>query len=215
MAVVAGIICFPRQEVEHYSVSAKSVSFSTLEEMEAYSDIIVRAEHNTENAEEAQASLEEYTKDLKLGVAFGVPSSPLADKINGKTFALEPNHMQIKWIRFNFTDDVCTMNYENATGEKNIYFGMGKNVFEKFPEEGYSDLIGGKYAKGNFYKCATSGAWTYGNTLGLHVQVIDKYFGRLSMKFVFKDENTVGIKMTPAAEWFFTEYNGYAAGYAK
>ncbi|MBE6645221.1 MAG: serine hydrolase [Ruminococcaceae bacterium] len=183
--------------------------------MDAFFDIIVRADHNVENAEENQASLEEFTKDLKLAVAFGDHDSPFADKINGKTFVLEPNHMEIKWLRFNFTDGVCTLNYENATGEKTVYFGMSKNVFDKFPEEGYSDLVGGKYAKGNFYDCAASAGWTRENTLGIHVQAIDKYFGRLSMKFVFKDENTVGIKMTPAAEWFFNEYDGYACGYAK
>ena len=44
---------------------------------------------------------------------------------------------------------------------------------------------------------------------------IDKYFGRLSIIVGFKYENTLGIKMNPSAECFFTEYNGFAEGYAE
>lgn len=183
--------------------------------VDAFFDTIVRAEHNTENEESDAASLAEYTKDLKLCVAWGEKTSSLAEKISGKTFVLKENPMKIKWVKFNFTSDVCTFEYENATGKKNLYFGMGKNVFDKFPEEGYSDLVGAEYAPGNFYKCAASAAWARENTLGIHVQIIDKYFGRLSMKFAFKDEDTLGIKMTPAAEAFLTEYNGYAEAYAE
>lgn len=52
---------------------------------------------------------------------------------------------------------------------KNIYFGMGENAFDKFPEEGYSDLVGTEYAPGNFYKCATSAAWIEPQKLGVCV----------------------------------------------
>lgn len=96
---------------------------------------------------------------------------------------------------------------------KNIYFGMGENAFDKFPEEGYSDLVGTEYAPGNFYKCATSAAWIEPQKLGVCVQAIDKYFGRLNMQFGFKDEDAVEIYMAPEAEFFFEEYSGYAAGY--
>lgn len=182
--------------------------------IDAFFEMIVRAEHNTENEEADAASLAEYTKDLKLRAIDGSKSSPLTERISGKTFTLRENPMCIKWLRFNFTDDVCTLDYENATGEKTIKFGMGKNVFDVFPEEGYSDLVGAEYAAGHFYKAATAGAWVRENTLGIHVQVIDKYFGRLCMRFAFKDENTIGIQMVPFAEGFFTEYSGYAEAYA-
>jgi hypothetical protein len=44
---------------------------------------------------------------------------------------------------------------------------------------------------------------------------IDKYLGRLAIMVSFKDENTVGVRMTPYAECFFTEYDGFAEGYAE
>jgi len=183
--------------------------------VDAFFDIIVRSEHNTDNAAAAQASLASYTKNLKLGVIKGDTYSSFADKINGKTFKLEENPMNIKWIRLNFNGADSTLEYENETGKKAIRFGIGENVFDKFPEEGYSDLVGSEYAKGNFYKCAACAVWVEEQKLGIHVQAIDKYFGRLSIQLGFKDEKTVGIKMTPAAECFFMEYNGYAAGYAE
>lgn len=183
--------------------------------IDAFFEFIVKAEQDTSNPEAAEKSLEEYTKDLKLGTIIGESYSPFADKINGKTFTLDANPMNIKWIRFNFDGDKSTFEYENKTGKKTIYFAMGANVFAKFPEEGYSNLVGGEYAPGNFYDCAASAAWIEPRKLGLCVQVIDKYFGKLSMQFGFKDENTVGIYMVKAAENFFNEYQGYAAGYSK
>lgn len=183
--------------------------------IDSFFDLIVRAEHNITCPKKKQASLAEYTKDLKLITVAGETESEFSKKINGKTFVLDKNNMGIKWLRFSFSSERSKMEYENATGEKTLYFGMGKNVFEKFPEEGYSDLVGGKYAPGNFYDAATSGAWIESQKLGICVQVIDKYFGRLNMQFGFKDENTLGIYMIPVAENFFGEYSGYAAGYAE
>ena len=54
-----------------------------------------------------------------------------------------------------------------------------------FPEEGYSDLIGNRFAPGNYYKCASSACWTHKNCLSILVQIIDKYFGRLYMRISF------------------------------
>ena len=176
---------------------------------------IIRAEQNTENEAQDAASLAEYTRDLKLGTVVGANSSPMAEKISGKTFRLDPNPMHIKWIRITFTGDEGRLDYENATGEKSITFGMGDNVFGIFPEEGYSDRVGGVRVPGNFYKTANGAAWVEDGKLGIAVQAIDKYMGRLHIQLGFKDENTVGIKMSPFAEYFFEEYDGYAAGYAE
>ena len=139
----------------------------------------------------------------------------MQEKLSDKVFRLEPNPMNIKWIKFSFHGFRSYLEYENETGKKLLKFGIGSNIFDYFPEEGYSDLVGAEYAPGNFYQMASSGAWLEPNVLGIHVMAVDKYFGRLAMIFSFKDENTVGIKMTPSAECFFTEYDGFAEGYAE
>lgn len=58
---------------------------------------------------------------------------------------------------------------------------------------------------------AVSADWPEGKKLRIKVQIIDKYFGNLSMEFGFK-EDRVGIYMIKNAEAFLGEYEGYANG---
>ena len=141
-------------------------------------------------------------------------SQKIMDMINGKTFKLALNPTGITEIKFSFGDEVCRLCYKNARGEMNIDFGMTKNEFGLFPEEGYSRDIGTKRAPGNYYKCAASAAWVTQSKLFLKVQIIDTYFGILNMNFVFKDENTVGVFINKTAEDFLHGYQGYADGRA-
>lgn len=183
--------------------------------IDGFFDTVVRAKQNLSSAEKNQKSLNEYSKTLKLAHVLGEKNSPMQSKVDGKIFLLEPNPMNIKWVKFVFGEPCAYMEYENATGKKRIKFSVGSNIIDYFPEEGYSDLVGGEFAKGNYYKTASSGAWVEPSVLGIHVMAIDKYLGRLAIIVSFKDENTVGIKMTPYAECFFTEYDGFAEGYAE
>ena len=178
-------------------------------------DIIVRPEHNLRCPKKAQASLAEYAKTLKLGVMWGDTESSFADVISGKRFDLAPNRMGIKYVKITINGDEGVFEYENRSGEKKFGFGLGKNVFGEFPEEGYSDKVGSVYAPGRFYKCAVSAAWVESKKLYLHVQAIDDYFGKLNIMLCYRDDKTLGIHMTKTAEDFFATYEGYAEGYAE
>ena len=107
-----------------------------------------------------------------------------------------------------FGDDTVTFEYENKQGYKAITAGFGHNVFAPFPEEGYSDLIGTVGVPGHKYNAAFSADWPTERTLRIRTQIIDKYFGNLSILIAFRDENTVTIKMQKAAEAFLNEYEG-------
>ncbi len=159
----------------------------------------------------AHAELLEYADSLKLYVQSEAKASPCTENINGKTFALKENTMGFKWVKFSFSDGVGLLEYENAQGEKSLPFGMGRNVFGIFPEEGYSREVGSVYAEGNYYKCAASAAWQNEHELLLNVQIIDEYFGRLWMHFCF-DDNKVKIISHKVAEDFLAAYNGEALG---
>ncbi len=121
--------------------------------------------------------------------------------------------MKIEKVRFDFYEKYGVLTYTNLTGEKQLRFGLGYNEFSKFPEEGYSDLVGGQTAEGNKYECACSAVWTEPQKLKIKVQIIDKYFGNLTMTFGFKDSR-VGVCMTKTAENFLCEYEGVAIGKA-
>ena len=157
---------------------------------------------------EALAELNAYLAERKLFALDKATTSPMAEKIAGKTFACDENESGIKWFRLDFKGDEGTLTYENAQGEKPMTFGFGHNVFAKFPEEGYSKEIGSVRCPGNYYDAAFSADWPADYTLRVRVQVIDTYFANLSMMFGFRDENTVTLRMEKKAEDFMDEYKG-------
>ncbi len=160
----------------------------------------------------ALKALEDYIASRKLVCLEGRTENSFAKEIDGVRYTMEDNAMGIKWIKFSFDENgKGIFAYENAQGKKELPFGLGYNEFAKFPEDGYSDMIGTYVCPGNKYDCATSGIWAEDKKLRLKVQVIDKYFGNICMIFAFKDER-ISVRMIKNAEAFLEEYNGYAMG---
>ena len=162
--------------------------------------------------ESAQAQLEAATADLKLAYAQGETHSDWEKEINDITYVLDPNPMGITRMKLHLEKDQGTLFYTNAQGDKELSFGLGKNVFGLFPQEGYSDQTGSVSAPGHFYKCAASAAWVEAKKLFLKVQIIDDYFGNLSIVMGFRDDHRLGIYMCKCAEDFLDEYTGFASG---
>ena len=132
---------------------------------------------------------------------------------SGKEFIMKENPMGITKLKFTFEGDEGKMEYTNAQGDKTIYFGIDKNVFAKFPQEGYSKEMATKFAPGHYYDCAASATWTHENCLTMLVQIIDEYFGRLHMRISFMGDDKIAVMMDKIAEDFLGEYEGYMEGY--
>lgn len=162
--------------------------------------------------EEITKAKEALEAPLKLMVARGMLHTNLQDSINHEVFKMQPNPMGIKEFSIDFETDCCYFNYINDQGAKRIPFGMGENVFDVFPQEGYADRVGGVWTKGHYYRCATSGAWLGEKKLHLKVQIVDKYFGRMDIFLEFDDEKNVKLSITKRAEYFLDEYVGNAIG---
>lgn len=162
---------------------------------------------------QAQACLKTYAENLKLAVADGPLQSDWAEKINGIPYRMEENPMGIMTVCLHFDRETGTgrMTYTNAQGEKELAFGFGENVFGLFPQEGYADLVGGEQTTNHFYRCAASAIWPEPQKLLIKVQIIDCYFGILSISMGFR-ENQIGIYMCKIAEDFLNEYEGFASG---
>ncbi len=190
-------------------------SISTI--IDTFYEIIVHNVSDEPLAEDKAAydDLSAFSSRLKLFSLSGSCESAMQGRINGKVFKLNENPMGITEFKFSFDGDEGVMEYKNAQGDKKLGFGINKNVFGKFPQEGYSDAVGSVFAQGNYYDCACSAVWTQNERLEIAVQVIDKYFGRLTMRFAFPDENTVSVSMSKVAEDFMDEYCGYADGTAE
>ena len=157
---------------------------------------------------EAFDSLVEYANSLEIEGCMGEKTSITADKINQKTYIFRENPKGFKNFKFKFDGDGGILYYENPQGKKQLEFKMQKNQFTKFPQFGYSNLVGAERTTDGFtYDCAVSAGWIDENRLMIRVQVIDKYFGNLAMVFSFKDKVAV-VSMNKVAEDFFNEYTG-------
>ncbi len=149
-----------------------------------------------------------YLKEKKLFCLKESRSSHFSDKINRVVFVPDQNPMGIKWFRLEFDGDEGVLFYENEQGKKSFRFGFGHNVFMKFPQVGYSDLVANTFEEGNTYDAAFSADWPEERKLRIRVQIIDKYFGNLAIVFGFKDEKEVSVRMSKTAEDFLSEYSG-------
>lgn len=158
-----------------------------------------------------QMNLKEYSDTRKLAALGGRTQNPFSKTVEDVIYYLESNPMGIEYIRFNFKKTRGILTYKNSQGEKQLFFGLGYNEFGKFPQEGYSDMTATQTSPGNMYDCACSAVWGEEQKLLIKVQIIDKYFGNLTMTFGFKDSR-IEICMIKNAEAFLEEYSGFACG---
>ncbi|MBQ8654335.1 MAG: beta-lactamase family protein [Clostridia bacterium] len=146
--------------------------------------------------------------ELKLPVVEGMQHTAFADEISGKWYVCDENPMGITRFKLEFPKtDEGLFTYVNAQGEKQLPFGLGRNVFCKFPQEGYHNDMGNVQTKGFYYDCAVSAAWHEERKLLMFVQVIDRYFGQMAATFAFRDKEGL-LWMTKSAEQFMNEYVG-------
>lgn len=176
-----------------------------------YNDIVNNLSNPLSEDASAKKELDDYIAECKLTYLKGNTDSPFKNEINNVTYTLYKNDMNIEYVRFSFSDNKGKLAYKNAQGEKELVFGFGHNEFSKFPETGYSDLTATVFEEDNMYDCASSADWTQEKKLRIKVQIIDKYFGNLSMVFSFKD-NRISVEMAKNAEAFLNEYKGIASG---
>lgn len=159
------------------------------------------------------SKLSQYSDNLKLFSAKGLKYVPIQDDINNVTYEMNKNKMGIKTIKLAFDGDKGILYYTNEQGEKQIPFGMCRNEFSKFPQHGYSDMVG-TLPGTRLYDCASSAAWVFDNQLFIKVQIIDTYFGNLNINLGFVGSK-ITVNMNKSAEDFLEEYQGIASGIAK
>ena len=156
---------------------------------------------------ETCARLSEKAAGLELLRPEGALSSARAAEFSGKTYTVTGTSMGWKWVRFDFSGDTGTMNWENATGVHALPISFGKTTDTVFPETHYNGITIGKPA-GRGLRCFTSAAWTMPNALMIYCHISDIHFGQLRIAVTF-DEDAVVIHTRKHAEWFLSEYDGY------
>ena len=158
----------------------------------------------------AESRLTARSQALELRAVEGDEDSPYRSELSGTRYVCDPNPMGITEFTFRFAEDgkTGTLYYKNAQGDKELPFGVGHNVFGKFPELGYSDDIGSVREITDFrYDDAVSAAWLEERKLIILTQVIDRYFGVMSIVIAFNGDRA-SARFTKCAEHFFEAYEG-------
>jgi hypothetical protein len=146
----------------------------------------------------------------------GATDSPFREELSSSVYVCDENPMGITQFSLRFNDEKSgEFRYTNAQGEKVIPFGVNYNEFGKFPQFGYANDFGAvETTDGFLYNDAASVAWLEDKKLMLCVQVIDRYFGNMSVIFAFKGDE-VCASFTKTAEYFLNEYQGLLIGKRK
>ena len=161
---------------------------------------------------EDPAAYREYldlVENLQLKHLSGNTDSPMSSAIDGITYLCDENPMGIRDFSFHFANDrTGEFHYTNAQGKKILPFGLGKNVFCKFPQLGYAhEHACVPTTDGFMYDCAVSAAWREDGKLLLKTQIIDEYLGNFLAIFAFHNDG-VTVRMAKTAEAFLYEYHG-------
>ena len=206
-------LCFPDQDIL-FAIVSDNQGTEIIKNLivSNFVDLIVEEMKNCPLPEDkiALESLSKTGEGLTLRSLKGLQDSSFRQEINGVRYRCEKNEMVISEFSFHFNEDgksgvFC---YTNEQGKKQLPFGVNHNVFGNFPQLGYANERGRvKTTDGFTYKDAVSLAWLEEKKIAIFVQVIDKYFGNLSMIFAFKG-NAVSATFKKAAQDFFTEYLG-------
>lgn len=160
---------------------------------------------------DALAKLNEYVENLTLTSLQGMAETECTKTVQDCRYRLDANPMGITDLSLHFDSDCGTVTYHNAQGEKVLPFGINRNVFCNFPEEGYPDWVVNVPEPGKTQPCAVSGTWVDGNKFCIKVQMINKHLGGVFITFGFKDDR-IGVQMQPNTETYLREYKGCAGG---
>lgn len=207
-------ICFPKLDLI-VAITSDNDNFLPSKELvfAAVQDFIVDYLEDAPLAPDPEGvkSLESYISTLRLRHLSGHKPQYMAgfvSRIGDKEWVCQPNKCGMVRFSLHFNgDDTGELRYENAQGKKVLPFGLGKNVFCKFPQEGYSNDHGGLVTKDFYYDCAVSAALREENKLQLKVQIIDRYLGNGLFTLSFRGEDAV-LVMANTCENFMEEYRG-------
>ncbi len=159
------------------------------------------------------AKLQDTVSSISLQLPEGMAESPLQKEFDGVEYVLEENPMGIEKLSVSFTEKGGVLRYTNVRGDKEIPFGLGEYKEGEFPETHYSGIrIGTPLGKG--YKMLAAGVWPSETNLVIRVNIVDDYFGNLTVTLGYRDDK-IGVTMDKFAEGFLEDYMGIAGGKRK
>ncbi len=155
----------------------------------------------------AVAEMDLAFANMEIPYQTGSASNATSKKISGKTFEANDDGQKITSFSLTFNGDEGVFAYDTERGKKELRFGIGKNVICTLNEPQYSgELI--NHPNGEGYRSLCSGAWLTNSMFILKVQVVDDYFGNMTLSFSFSGTGAGEVSVTGQrnAECFLDEY---------
>jgi len=206
-------ICIPKKDFifvcnsdTQGSAHGEHIVFDTL-----FDEIVDKIADELPEDKKAYESMLKRCENLEVKPIRGEAKSNKLSEINGVTYNLYDNEMEISKLSVSIEGDEGVLRYTNPRGDKEIKFGIKKFVESGFPETHYFDDTIRKPC-GRMYNSISCGAWTEDNKLVIRTYIIDNYFGNLTTTLSFKGDE-IGVYMFKTAEFFLNEYQGFAGGY--
>ena len=126
----------------------------------------------------ADAALQRKSAMLALPIPVSHSASDTLNNINGKTFSLDPNEVQIQTISFDFKDGICAVKVKTDTASYNLNFGSGKWQAGETTMHGPYLVNAANSLKGlPPFKIAGDYTWLDANTLQLVLRFIERHTG--------------------------------------
>lgn len=162
---------------------------------------------------DAYAKLEEYLDSRELISLRGEKSSEFTDSVNGVRYQARSNGLGISEFTLRLTDRDGVLEFVRNGESFTLPFDLCKNKLAKFSfgERAAADHMGQMEA--GAYDCAISGAWIDKNTFAIQAQVIDTYFGCLTVTICFKDHRAT-LLMRRSGQYIFEDIDGFVIGAA-
>lgn len=162
---------------------------------------------------EAYAEMLVALENMELPYVNGKEISKRINTIDGKTYVCNDSKGKISSFVLDFDGDEGVLTYDTPRGKKELRFGIGKNVECILDEpQYYGETIGTPNGKG--YRSYCSGAWKSDAIFVMKVQVIDDYFGNMTLTFNFSGTSPK-LTVVKSAEWFLDEYKMTNVEYTK
>jgi hypothetical protein len=140
--------------------------------------------------ETAHMQLEKDLTSLSLLSTEGKTTSPMAAQINGRTYWLEDNPMQIEALSLALQSDGCVLTFRIRTDTGQISCGIGiwKGGTYSLPAPN------GSLFSPDSQKLATTGTWIDDHTFEMRLQLVETPFHRtITTRF---EDNTVAFTLS-------------------
>ena len=140
--------------------------------------------------------------------------STVLSEVMGVTYKMEKNSFGIETLTFTESDGVARLEYLQDGVKRCMDFSTESELVITFPKEYTGSPL---FDKEHYmtYRATVEAEWVEERKLRLQIWAEDLYVGNFTLFFYFTEDGGIAMAAKKHAQFFFTEFEGYAYGYAQ